>query len=550
MSEKYKNRNGAKDTAKLAGKMAGKAGQKLIKKYGKKIAAKLGAMALKKLAVALLAKTAPIWGAALLIIILIASMVAVFMPDVSAGKAAEYEIGATELGIPAKVLLAFDTALYENEDMEERNPLDSAYYFIRVLYERFEPATTKCVEKVTDYDATTCKKEETTAEKILEHSEYQGKTDIEKFLKAKGQPLDNLVESLDAIRKMKNTRLTINTISEELAMEQANFTEDQKEHFYEILEAGFIDEEFPNLGFSVGFGAFCSPDKEINQTSWDNAFSSAGVFKNSGDSFAKIAKAKGIDPVIMAAIAFHETAYGTSNAVVNKNNPGGLMNPNGSGLFVFSSVDEGLESLGKTLHNRILKDGKNTIEKLGSVYAPVGAANDPTGLNNHWVPNITKIVQNLGGLTMNCEANSFLPIGIDGATSESAEIIAGAGFKWVGNSIYKFGGGRSQAHIDRGWFDCSSFVHWAYKQAGIDLGPLGSTSTETLNKMGKKISISEIQVGDLIFWNTYKHDGHVAIYIGNGKFIGAQSSSGVAIVDVNNSYWSSVFTGHVRRLLP
>ena len=36
-------------------------------------------------------------------------------------------------------------------------------------------------------------------------------------------------------------------------------------------------------------------------------------------------------------------------------------------------------------------------------------------------------------------------------------------------------------------------------QAGIDLGPLGSVSTETLNKLGKRISINEIQVGDIIF---------------------------------------------------
>src|SRR5690625_1142578 len=100
-----------------------------------------------------------------------------------------------------------------------------------------------------------------------------------------------------------------------------------------------------------------------------------------------------------------------------------------------------------------------------------------------------------------------------------------------------------------GYFDCSSFVHWAYKENGIDLGALSNVSTETLNKMGERISMDDMKVGDLIFWDTYKDDGHVGIYIGDGNFIGAQSSTGVAIESLSSSYWSSVFNGHVRRII-
>lgn len=35
------------------------------------------------------------------------------------------------------------------------------------------------------------------------------------------------------------------------------------------------------------------------------------------------------------------------------------------------------------------------------------------------------------------------------------------------------------------------------------------------------------------FFNTYKRDVHVGIYVGNGKFIGAQSSTGVAVADMS-----------------
>lgn len=147
-------------------------------------------------------------------------------------------------------------------------------------------------------------------------------------------------------------------------------------------------------------GAYCSVDGEINEELWNAKISTSGAFSDKGDLFIDIASEQGIDPVLMAAIALHETTNGTSSAVIKKNNPGGLMGSDG--LMTFSTLDEGLEAMGQTLHNRIIKDGLVTIVDLGSVYAPLGAENDPTNLNAHWVPNITKFVSSLGGLTMNC----------------------------------------------------------------------------------------------------------------------------------------------------
>jgi peptidoglycan DL-endopeptidase CwlO len=115
--------------------------------------------------------------------------------------------------------------------------------------------------------------------------------------------------------------------------------------------------------------------------------------------------------------------------------------------------------------------------------------------------------------------------------------VVDVGNKWIGDSVYVFGRGRNQSDLVRGRFDCSSLVHWAFKEVGVNLGPLTSIITETLRHLGTPVSPSEMKPGDIAFFDTYKRDGHVGIYVGNGKFIGAQSSTEVAIADMTKGYW-------------
>lgn len=126
-----------------------------------------------------------------------------------------------------------------------------------------------------------------------------------------------------------------------------------------------------------------------------------------------------------------------------------------------------------------------------------------------------------------------------------ADIIHNAQ-RYIGNSTYVFGGGRNSYDIAHGLFDCSGFVHWAYDSIGLDLG---GWTTSSLQYVGTPVSPSNMKPGDLVFFNTYEANGHVGIYIGNGEFIGSQDSTGVAIASLNSSYWSSHFSGTVRRIL-
>lgn len=90
-------------------------------------------------------------------------------------------------------------------------------------------------------------------------------------------------------------------------------------------------------------------------------------------------------------------------------------------------------------------------------------------------------------------------------------------------------------------FDCSGFVQWVYKQNGIYIPRTVSPQYYGSDR------ISSPEPGDLVFFNTYEFLGHVGIYIGNGQFIHAgTSSTGVYIADFYSSYWQGCYQGAGR----
>lgn len=553
-----------------------------IKKSVSKAALKILSGAIKKIGATLIAKFGPIIAVVAIVIFLCVAIVSLFSPEFGFGdkenedgKVIEWTRFATDEEITQRLrdyvtlasglhmytewLMALDMTTYENVNLMDYNINENAYHFVGIDYVEYIPGPVEC-----DENGENCVQ---LPDIIIEEINAKGKDQVQSLFieKDQGDKLDDILAAIAGIRARPlpdgvMLRMDVFNIGLDAAAEDAKLTEEETEYFKSVVEIDLIKEFYEEYGLSTewyalssyyGSKAYCSPTKEVDKATLKNTLQGAGAFYGYEDTFIRIAEKQGIDPILFIAIALHETGHGKSSAVLQKNNPGGLMDPSTGSkrLYIFPTLEEGLEAMGKTLHNRIIKDGLTTIDALGNVYAPVGAANDPNGLNKHWVSNVSAMATKLGGLTVNCEAYDGQSIGFEGNVSDAAKKIASAGLKWIGNSRYVFGGGRTQSDINKGNFDCSSFVHWAYLQAGINLGNLSSTSTETLNKMGRQVSISDIQVGDIIFWNTYKKDGHVGIYIGNGKFIGAQSSTGVAIESIDSAYWKSVFSGHVRRLL-
>jgi cell wall-associated NlpC family hydrolase len=85
-------------------------------------------------------------------------------------------------------------------------------------------------------------------------------------------------------------------------------------------------------------------------------------------------------------------------------------------------------------------------------------------------------------------------------------------------------------------FDCSGLVSWLYRQIGITL----PRSTSGYYSVGKEVSLSDVQPGDVICMDTRTRDGktsitHVGVYVGNGLMIHASSTKGrVVLADLSN----------------
>ncbi|KOU19546.1 C40 family peptidase [Streptomyces sp. WM6368] len=90
-------------------------------------------------------------------------------------------------------------------------------------------------------------------------------------------------------------------------------------------------------------------------------------------------------------------------------------------------------------------------------------------------------------------------------------------------------------------FDCSGLVQAAYRQAGISLPRMSQAQSSA----GTSVSLSALQPGDILYWGSKGSAYHVAIYVGGGKFVGAQNPS-TGIVERNLSYDKP--TGAVRVL--
>ncbi|MBP2645338.1 MAG: hypothetical protein H6Q75_778 [Firmicutes bacterium] len=104
---------------------------------------------------------------------------------------------------------------------------------------------------------------------------------------------------------------------------------------------------------------------------------------------------------------------------------------------------------------------------------------------------------------------------------------------------YVFGG------VSPSGFDCSGFVRFVFANNGIYL----PRAADEQYDYGRPVSRSRLQPGDTVYFSTYASGvSHVGIYIGDGYFVSATSSQGVAIASLDSGYWGARYIG-ARRMM-
>lgn len=87
-------------------------------------------------------------------------------------------------------------------------------------------------------------------------------------------------------------------------------------------------------------------------------------------------------------------------------------------------------------------------------------------------------------------------------------------------------------------FDCSGFVYYCLNKVGHKINYMTSTAWRSANYPTIK-SFKDVKKGDILCFN-----GHVGIYMGNGKMVDASSSNGKIVTRSNifsSSYWTKNF---------
>ncbi|MCC6165370.1 MAG: C40 family peptidase [Acidobacteria bacterium] len=127
-----------------------------------------------------------------------------------------------------------------------------------------------------------------------------------------------------------------------------------------------------------------------------------------------------------------------------------------------------------------------------------------------------------------------------GSAARGATIAAEA--RTYTGVAYRAGGG------DPTGFDCSGFVQYLYRQAGIAL----PRTAESQFDAGRSLRSRDLEAGDLVFFRTEgRRISHVGIATGHGTFIHAPNARSRVRVDrLDAAYWSDRYAGARRIVRP
>lgn len=123
--------------------------------------------------------------------------------------------------------------------------------------------------------------------------------------------------------------------------------------------------------------------------------------------------------------------------------------------------------------------------------------------------------------------------------AEAESRLRAAAARWK-NTPHQLGG-TSQRGVD-----CSGLVQSVFTTEFRVQVP---RTTEQQARTGRSVPRAQLRPGDLVFFRPEWKKRHVGIYLSDGEFLHASSSSGVTVSNLRRAYWTDRWW-QARRLLP
>lgn len=181
-------------------------------------------------------------------------------------------------------------------------------------------------------------------------------------------------------------------------------------------------------------------------------------------------------------------------------------------------------------------NGKATGQtlKAGSSYKVKSQAIDPSGNQwykvgkNQWIEakNVTLTVKKKAKKAKTTTKKAVSQAATATTATSAAKKVINLAKKQIGKPYVYGASGPSS-------FDCSGLTSYVYSNA---VGKnIGRTTYVQLNA-GKRVSVSNLKPGDLVFWGNY----HVGIYLGNNQYIHApQPGQNVTTASISSYFYPS-----------
>ncbi|WP_042355964.1 glucosaminidase domain-containing protein [Bacillus rubiinfantis] len=214
---------------------------------------------------------------------------------------------------------------------------------------------------------------------------------------------------INSLNRNENTSMTTSNTSSDFTnlllsvlnnmMTNSNTQSDSTLTTMSLIPSAFTNTAVPTIDYVMANSSSAQTLKTDGSLQFTNVSADqlneqlGGKLAGNGEIFIQAGKLYNVNPALLAAIAQHETGNGTSRAAMEKNNIAGMMGING--LKSYSSIEESIMDMARNISKNYLGQGLASIAEIGAKYAPVGASNDPTGLNNHWVNGVSKFFNQL-----------------------------------------------------------------------------------------------------------------------------------------------------------